>query len=100
MTGFKPSRNDLCSNTCSSALATALITLTGHVKQVSKNFCCCIEVLDSLAVHSDIERKARDHQPQRSTFRGDKDSIEFPAENRATDDNATDDDANDLSAGQ
>ncbi|CAF0861805.1 unnamed protein product [Adineta ricciae] len=33
MTGYKPTRNDLSSNTCSLALATALLTLTGHVKQ-------------------------------------------------------------------
>ncbi|UJR10099.1 hypothetical protein I4U23_014321 [Adineta vaga] len=33
MTGYKPNRHDLSSNTCSFALTNALITLTGHVKQ-------------------------------------------------------------------
>ncbi|CAF1236696.1 unnamed protein product [Adineta steineri] len=37
MTNFKSNKNDLSSNTCSSALITALITLTGHVKQYIVN---------------------------------------------------------------
>ena len=39
MTGYKPSRNDLSSKTSNTALATALIALTGHVKQVKQIFC-------------------------------------------------------------
>jgi hypothetical protein len=38
MTGYKPSRNDLSSKTSNAALATALIALTGHVKQVKQIF--------------------------------------------------------------
>ncbi|CAF4628941.1 unnamed protein product [Rotaria sp. Silwood1] len=38
MTGFKSNINVLSSHTCSTALATALITLTGHIKQCASNF--------------------------------------------------------------
>ncbi|CAF3545179.1 unnamed protein product [Rotaria sp. Silwood1] len=38
MTGFKSNTNVLSSHTCSTALATALITLTGHIKQCASNF--------------------------------------------------------------
>lgn len=36
ITGFKSEKTDSAANTCSTALVTALINLTGHVKQVEE----------------------------------------------------------------
>jgi hypothetical protein len=53
MTGYKPNKNNLSSSTSTAALATALITLTGHVKQVDKSF---YHVIEAFLSHSSALR--------------------------------------------
>ena len=105
ITGYKSERSDSSSNTCSTALVTALLNLTGHVKQVEESPRFPLSENErrsivAVGVGKQRSRPFRYQYVERSIIRGDQSSIRFPAEGGKSNLDVTNDDANCLSIGE